>query len=385
MARADKTGRIPKESGPIAYGRPGPYLRLVYHTCLRCNRSLGTNTEIPHLHVGRKFAFDTRRGRLWVICAKCGQWNLTPLEERWEALEECERLATKAEARSAGATAALAQTDSGLELLRVGGMSDADIANWRYGRRIGERNRGHLWWLMPLEGFAISMGVTMWRATHHLGASVWAATILGILVFALWRKPPRLWTRFDDGEGRSRLLWFWQRQHARIERATRDTRAVLVLPRWRRDLRLTDARAVTVLASLLPRINGADCVAADLSAAVEKVSRAEKGSRQRPERPGRAARRRQRGKQPPPPAWVELRPWEIISLGMSNLWLASARPEDRLALEIAVTEEIEQRQLTERTEALTEEWRDEEEIGAISDDLLLPDGVRERLDELRRK
>jgi hypothetical protein len=30
-------------------------------------------------------------------------------------------------------------------------------------------------------------------------------------------------------------------------------------------------------------------------------------------------------------------------------------------------------------------WRDEEEIGAIADDLLLPDGVRKRLDELRKK
>ena len=57
----------------------------------------------------------------------------------------------------------------------------------------------------------------------------------------------------------------------------------------------------------------------------------------------------------------------------------------RLALEMAVTEELEQQQLTERSVTLAEEWRDEEEIGAISDDLLLPDDVRKRLDELRRK
>jgi hypothetical protein len=67
------------------------------------------------------------------------------------------------------------------------------------------------------------------------------------------------------------------------------------------------------------------------------------------------------------------------------VWLASALPQDRLALEMAVTEEVEQRALTERSETLAEEWRDEEEIGAIADDLLLPDGVRTRLDELRRK
>ena len=138
----------------------------MYHTCLRCNGSLGANTEISHLEVGRRIAFDTHRGRLWVICTHCGQWNLTPLEERWEALEECEHLARKAEARGSGTTAALAKTESGLELLRVGGMSDADIANWRYGRRIDERNRGHLWWLMPLEGVAVSIGM------RHLGRPV---------------------------------------------------------------------------------------------------------------------------------------------------------------------------------------------------------------------
>ena len=282
------------------------------------------------------------------------------------------------------------QTNSGLELLRVGGMKDADIANWRYGRRINARNRGHLWWLMPFEGFAVSMGITTWLTTHHLGASMLATTILGIITFSLWRKPPRLWTRFDDGTGRRRSLWFWQRQQAHIVRPTGSSRAVVVLPRWRGELRLSGTRAVTALASILPRINGADCADADVSAAVGKVARAERGARNRAEAPRseRGARHRRRGKQtddqPPPPAWTRLRPWEIISLGMP-VWLASAPPEDRLALEMAVTEELEQRQLADRSAILAEEWHDEEEIGAISDDLLLPDGVRKRLDELRRK
>ena len=257
----------------------------MYRSCLHCNRSLGANTEIAHLRVGRRLAFDTQRGRLWVICTHCGQWNLSPLEERWEALEECEDLARKAEAHSSGTTAALVQTASGLELLRVGGMNDADIANWRYGRRINARNRGHLWWLMPFEGFAVSMGLTMWLATHHLGASLLATTILGILAFSVWRKPPSLWTRFDDGTGRRRRLWFWQRQHAHIVRPTGRTATALVLPLWRGELRLTGTRAAIALASILPRINGADCAAADLNAAVGKVTRAEEGARRRSEPP----------------------------------------------------------------------------------------------------
>ena len=357
----------------------------MYTACLRCDRSLGANTEIPHLRVGRRIAFDTKRGRLWVICTHCDQWNLTPIEERWEALEECERLATQAEARGSGTHVALAQTESGLELLRVGGMDKADIANWRYARRIGARNSGHLWWLMPLMTLAISAGLSMWRAFHRLEVSLWIAGVLAITLFSLWRKPPSLWTRFDDGTGRTRLLWFWQRPLAYIERTSGDSRPTLVLPRLRGDLRLTGDAAVTALASLLPRINGADCVGVDLGAAIDTVTSAEKGARKQPLKLGRGARRRMREKHQTIPMWREQRPWELVALRMPTAWFLNALPESRLALEMAVTEEVERRQLAERSEVLAEEWQEEEEIGAISDDLILPDGVRERLDEMKKK
>ncbi|MFL5607916.1 MAG: hypothetical protein ACJ8AD_15805 [Gemmatimonadaceae bacterium] len=58
-------------------------------------------------------------------------------------------------------------------------------------------------------------------------------------------------------------------------------------------------------------------------------------------------------------------------------------PEHRIALEMAVTEEVEQLEMRARAEALMEEWRDEEEIGAISDDLLLPESITERLRTMR--
>ena len=369
----------------VARPARSPYLGRVYTTCLRCSRSLGANTEIPHLQVGRKVAFDTHRGRVWVICPKCGQWNLTPLEERWEALEECERLAAKAEAHTEGTKAALAQTASGLELLRVGGMSDADIANWRYGRRMSDRTRRRLWMLMPLQGIAVSTGILMWRDSHHAGVSLFTTALVGVFLYKLWRKPPRLWTRFDDGKGRTRLLWVWQRQRVRIESRPGE-RAVLVLPRIGGDLRLTGQRAAIALASLLPRINGADCSGAHLPQVVSAVSSAERYSREAPAPARRRRRKRQRSDDvsptPPPPT---LRPWEVVAHRLSAVWLTSALPEDRLALEMAVTEEVEQQELSTRAEGLVEQWHEEEEIGAISDDLLLPDSVRERLDQLRRK
>ena len=64
----------------------------MYRTCMFCNRPLGSNQVIEHFPVGRRLAFHEAKGRLWVVCRKCLRWNLTPLEERWEAIEECERI-----------------------------------------------------------------------------------------------------------------------------------------------------------------------------------------------------------------------------------------------------------------------------------------------------
>jgi hypothetical protein len=63
----------------------------MYSACVWCYASLGRNETIEHFPVGRRLAFDAATGRLWVVCRKCERWNLTPLDERWEAIEECER------------------------------------------------------------------------------------------------------------------------------------------------------------------------------------------------------------------------------------------------------------------------------------------------------
>ena len=63
----------------------------MYSHCLVCNADLGTNEAIEHFQVGTRLAFDAAKGLLWVVCRGCERWNLTPIEERWEAIEECER------------------------------------------------------------------------------------------------------------------------------------------------------------------------------------------------------------------------------------------------------------------------------------------------------
>ena len=56
----------------------------------------------------------------------------------------------------------------------------------------------------------------------------------------------------------------------------------------------------------------------------------------------------------------------------------------RLALEMAAHEDSERRALEGELAQLEQAWRDAEEIAAIADDMFLPEGVRTRLDALRR-
>jgi hypothetical protein len=262
-------------------------------------------------------------------------------------------------------------------------MSDADIANWRYGRRIAARQRGILWALMPLAALAIALGDGAWRMSGAWFIGVYTAALTGTMLFLFWRTPPRLWVRFTDGDGRQHVLWPWQLQRVRLERAAADVAPMLVIPRMRGELRLVGRRAAAVLASLLPKVNGADCAVVALPNVLARVTDAERAASRAPRKPGRNERRRERANGRVPAMPVSLRPWEHLVFSGSVDWLVSSIPERRLALEMAVTEEIEQRELQARAESLAEEWREEEEIGAISDDLLLPEAITERLRVLK--
>src|SRR4051812_30342745 len=113
----------------------------MYSTCLFCNNPLGTNEVLEMFPVGRRIAFDSERGRLWVVCRSCERWNLSPLDERWEALDECERLFSDARLRTSTENIGLAKLSEGLELVRVGAPLRPEFAAWRYGDQFGRRRR----------------------------------------------------------------------------------------------------------------------------------------------------------------------------------------------------------------------------------------------------
>ena len=81
----------------------------MFRRCLFCNADLGRNEVVEVFPVGRRLAFDAARGRLWVVCRACERWNLSPLEERFEAVEACEALYRDARLRAATENVGLAK------------------------------------------------------------------------------------------------------------------------------------------------------------------------------------------------------------------------------------------------------------------------------------
>ena len=112
----------------------GSLTTLMYATCTFCYAALGTNEVIETFSVSRRVAFDPAKGCLWAICPVCARWNLAPLEERWEAVEECERRFRATALRYTSGNIGLASLHDDVELIRVGPALRPEVAAWRYGR-----------------------------------------------------------------------------------------------------------------------------------------------------------------------------------------------------------------------------------------------------------
>jgi hypothetical protein len=103
-------------------------------------------SELPdpapnHLEAGDRLAFDPRLGRLWQVCARCRRWNLTPIESRWEIVEECERLSRPSQLLLKTEHLMLLSVGVG-QLIRVGTPARGEFAEWRYSSTLDSYLRG---------------------------------------------------------------------------------------------------------------------------------------------------------------------------------------------------------------------------------------------------
>lgn len=348
----------------------------MYSTCIFCHTALGANEAIEHFPVGRRLAFDPAKGRLWVVCRACERWNLTPLEERWEAIEECERAFSGTRLRASTDQIGLARLRDGTTLVRIGQPQRPEMAAWRYGDQFGRRRQRYI-----MGGVAAAAAIGGLIAAGPLMgfAGAGAGNLINAINFV---RSMRTVARVSVGE---RTLRLNQRAVNHVElRASRAHGFELEVPyldSLRHEIRLfglgvrrfgaqssatlTGDEALRAARVLLPRINASGGSAATVHDALDLLEHEPAPSRLF-SRLAAEENRPQRG------FWTQRR-------GEPKYRLGGLSPAQRLALEMSLHEEDERRAMEGELAELENRWKEAEEIAAISDDLFLPAGVAARL------
>jgi hypothetical protein len=317
----------------------------MYKTCIYCNRSLGHNEAVENFPVGHRIAFDGERGRLWVVCERCRRWNLSPLDERWEAIEECERTYRDTPESFSTDNIGLARLGGGLELVRIGRPQRREFAAWRYGRQFLRRRIKTL---------------TVWGV--KLGAMV-AAAASGVFVFHLFaEQQERIVARIRSEDGRRLSVplkdaWMLSVPYRDQERNWG------IFGTWakgeRKITELEGPVAIRAAGRIMPSVNSFGGSNSQVQNAVRLIEDA-----RGPERFFHSAARVQ-GK--------ERLPYSVVRAELSEVGRMDATI--RLALEMAAHEETERRAFEGELAQLEEAWREAEEVAAIADRLLIPESV----------
>jgi hypothetical protein len=326
----------------------------VYSTCLFCNRDLGANELVEPFPVGRRLAFDAARGRLWVVCTLCERWNLSPIEERWEAIEECERLFSSTRLRVSTDNVGLARLPEGLTLIRIGEPQRPEMAAWRYGDQFGRRRR--FAFVKTGVGLGLLGAVLVGGAAAGIGIASFGGIIVNLGQRIVKGDEKAIVARVPGLDGDVREI---RRKH--LEK-------IRIMPRGEADFDLsiemktdtvhyTGDRALRVAGVLLPSLNRFGGSRRQVESAVRVLD--EVGD---PRAVFRETFRRRE--------YVD-RPIHKLDYPL------------RLALEMAAHEETERRALEGELALLETAWREAEEIAEISDTLLVPSKIDDWIARLR--
>jgi len=355
----------------------------VFSTCLFCHAALGANDGIEHFPVGTRLAFDGDRGRLWAVCPRCERWNLAPIEERWEALEECEKAYRAATKRVSTDNIALARLKDGTDLVRIGQPLLPEFAAWRYSRAFLRRT----YWATARRSIPGSLinaaGVfAVGKATGVASVpALIAMPAIGIVsMFAaggllVWRQrqPNALllsrdgtlhgvaeadlrWTRIahDDDAGLAlRLKTREVRPTGRLGRAV-GLRAVPANADPASETIVTGDVAHALLGQVLSRINTFDASARLVQEAIERAERYQSPNDETPSAIAVLAPR------------IAGYRGSLFGAGES---IGLLSPVNRLAAEMALHEDDERRALAGELGALYARWEEAERVAQIADRL----------------
>jgi hypothetical protein len=321
----------------------------MYSTCIHCHAGLGSNESVEAFPTGRRLAFDAAKGRLWVVCPKCRRWNLTPLEERWEAIEQCERLYRDTRLRASTDNIGLAKVREGTELVRIGSPLRPEMAAWRYA---GDLRRRWLRYGGPIAVMGSVAGTFGMVGMFGPAVQIGGAAGIGVIAAAYAWFGQRVRTILPSG----RTITLNASRNSRV-------RLISVGAGWGigGDLIgqvVTGPKAAYTFRSVLTSRNFRGGRPEDVSDAVALLSEVPDPDRFI----SRVARVAERtgGKWPLP-----------VHVGV--------------ALEMALHEDVERRALDGELADLRQQWAMAEEIASIADNMLLPSTVEDAIQQLRSR
>ena len=347
----------------------------MFSTCIFCNKPLGRNESIETFPVGERLAFDPARGRLWVVCRSCERWNLSPLEERWEAIEEAEKLYRDTRRRVSTDNIGLAKLASGATLVRIGEPQRPEFAAWRYGDQFGRRrNRAIL-----TAGGGIAAVAALMAGGAAAGVAVGS---FGFLYVQVGRS-----LIYGGGETvvarvrteRHGVVDVRRRHLAESSIATTDDGRLRLFLRFKHGSEeFTGPEAERIAAIVLPKVNrfgGKKSEVADAVQRIESVGNSERFLREASRQAQVAIKSMTDGVSP---RKAKSRQMEFNKYGLFSL----PAPQ-RLAMEMALHEEAERRALEGELEELERAWADAEEVAAIADNLFVPESVEAEFKRLK--
>lgn len=329
----------------------------MYKTCMFCNRFLGDNQVVEQFPVGRRLAFDAARGRLWVVCRKCERWNLTPIDDRWEAVETCEKLFRATRIRVSTENVGLARHPEGLELVRIGAPLREEFAAWRYGDQFGRRRKRALIYgggaLVVFGGVIIGGAVTGVVSGALLAQS-------GNFV-NLWQNGRTL-VKLRPDDGRVIKLKNLDLRGTRLRPATSEHGFGLEVRKGKTKEWFEGPEAERLIGRIMPAINrggGKTRTVKDAVATIEHHGH-------------------------PNEFLADLAVGDRFHDKKGIPGYVNKMPAPtKLALEMALHEEQERRALEGELWRLERAWESAEEIAAIADNLLLPDHTEEFIERHR--
>jgi hypothetical protein len=370
----------------------------MYSTCIHCSQSLGANESIEPFPVGRRLAFDAATGRLWVVCAHCDRWNLSPLEERWEAIEACERRFRGTRVRVSTDQIGLCRLADGLELVRIGQPLRPEFAAWRYGRHFGMRRVRNLVrtsvttsvgaaaiggvmyaaWMIPFASIFLQLfpekAIRLLRKTWGGGPDAVVARTIGPTGEPLEiTRGTADYVQLLQPTDNSPIRLSWNGGALEGDESVRAAR--LILPHLNRfgGSTRTVARAVHAI----DQHGGPHGLLMATSRAIGQVQRAVVPGRYSGDTSGQTTLVSLPGARST--GFVRDLPFGVPGS------IRSLNAVHRLAFELALHEEQELRAMEGELALLEQAWREAEEVAQIADALFVPASVTDRLAALRKE